>query len=176
MRKVITTLICCFVLLLNTIPIQAKEKIKVAFPIQPGLTELTQDGEFTGYTYDYLKELERFTNFEFEFVVYDKEDVNDNIVEAMNDVAKGKVDIMGGMVYSESMTDTYDYTATNYGTSNMVLYVTSDKAELNETSIYSAKELTVGVVSTKKVENKNLTEFGETNGIKFKQVFMVKTQ
>lgn len=55
MRKVITTLICCFVLLLNTIPIQAKEKIKVAFPIQPGLTELTQDGEFTGYTYDYLK-------------------------------------------------------------------------------------------------------------------------
>ena len=43
MRKVITTLICCFVLLLNTIPIQAKEKIKVAFPIQPGLTELTQD-------------------------------------------------------------------------------------------------------------------------------------
>ena len=53
-----------------------------------------------GYTYDYLKELERFTNFEFEFVVYDKEDVNDNIVEAMDDVAKGKVDIMGGMVYS----------------------------------------------------------------------------
>ncbi|MBS5112771.1 MAG: GGDEF domain-containing protein [Coprobacillus cateniformis] len=171
MRKVITTLICCFVLLLNTIPIQAKEKIKVAFPIQSGLTELTQDGEFTGYTYDYLKELERFTNFEFEFVVYDKEDVNDNIVEAMDDVAKGKVDIMGGMVYSESMTDTYDYTATNYGTSNMVLYVTSDNAELNETSIYSAKELTAGVVSTKKVENKNLTEFGETNGIKFKQVF-----
>lgn len=56
-------------MLINIIPIKAASRtVKVAYPIQSGLTEIDEDGLYSGYTYEYLKEISRFTNWNLEFV------------------------------------------------------------------------------------------------------------
>lgn len=171
MKKISRIILTITVLMIvNVFPLSAKTKVKVAYPIQDRLTELSEDGVYSGYTYDYLKELERFTSFEFEYVIY-QGDVNEKIVAAMDDVASGKVDLMGAMLYDESAKNVYDYTSSNYGMGNIAIYVLSDNTEINDTNIYSLKELNVGIFSSTHKEDQKLKEFGEMNGIKIIQHF-----
>ncbi|MEF9974057.1 MAG: hypothetical protein RR893_09040, partial [Clostridia bacterium] len=37
--------------------------LRVAFPIQKGLSELTEDGRYTGYIYEYLEEIAQYTGW-----------------------------------------------------------------------------------------------------------------
>lgn len=174
MKKIFLSMICVLIVIFGIVPIRAKEKIKVAYPIQVGLSEYN-NGAYSGYTYDYLKELERFLGMEFEFVRLSG-DENEQIMTAMEKVQNGELDLLGAMAYSESLTSVYDYTAMNYGMSNMGLYVNSDNATLNDTSLYSTKSIQVGIISTKKEDNISLKEFGEMNGIQIKQHYYDSTQ
>lgn len=175
MKKLISVVMVLIMLItVSIIPLSAKTKVKVAYPIQKGLTEISDEGVYSGYTYDYLKELERFTDFDFEFVTLDG-DENEQITAAMEKVQKGELDIMGAMIYDESLTDMYDYTSTNYGMGNMAIYVLSDNERINDTNIYSLKTLDVGIVSATKKENIKLQEFGSMNGIEIKQHFFDST-
>lgn len=158
-------------IIINVIPVNAASRVvKVAYPIQSGLTEVDDEGLYTGYTYDYLREICRFTNWKLEFVRFEG-DLNEQIVSAMEMVKSGEVDLMGGMIYSESLINDFDYTATNYGMGNMAILVNGDNADINDTNIYSLKELNVGIVSTKKEKNATLSDFGDINGIDIKQNF-----
>ena len=49
-----------------------------------------------------LKELERFTDFEFEFVTLEG-DVNDQLVAALEKVKNGELDLMGAIIYDLSL-------------------------------------------------------------------------
>lgn len=155
----------------NIVPTRAVEKVvKVAYPIQEGLTEIDSDGIYSGYTYEYLKEVSRFTNWKLEFVQLEG-DINEQLLSAMNKVKSGEIDLIGGMVYSETLINDYDYSATNYGMGNMAIYVNSNNAEINDTNIYSLKNLNVGILSTKKEINVSLKDFGDINGIDINQSF-----
>ena len=94
----------------------------------------------------------------------------------MEKVKTGEIDLMGGMLYIDTLINDYDYSATNYGMGNMAIYVNSNNAEINDTSIYSLKNLNVGVVSTKKETNVNLKDFGDINGININQIFLIIPQ
>lgn len=171
MKKLFSVILIVLAFVMTTdYQLSAKTKIRVAYPLQEGLTEVSEDGVFSGYTYEYLKELERFTDYEFEFVLLDG-DENAQITSAMKKVQEGDLDIMGAMMYDEALTDIYDYTSTNYGMGNMGIYVLSDNERINNTNIYSLKKLAVGIVSRQKKENEKLTEFGVMNGIDIKQHF-----
>lgn len=159
------------IICVNIVPARAAEKVvKVAYPIQDGLTEIDEDGIYSGYTYEYLKEVSRFTNWKLEFVQFDG-DINEQLLSAMNKVKSGEIDLIGGMVYSDTLINDYDYSATNYGMGNMAIYVNSNNAEINDTNIYSSKNLNVGVLSTKKEINVSLKDFGDINGISINQYF-----
>ena len=98
MKKLVTILTLFIMIITCIVPLSAKTKVKVAYPIQDGLTEISENGVFSGYTYDYLKELERFTDFEFEFVTLEG-DVNDQLVAALEKVKNGELDLMGAIIY-----------------------------------------------------------------------------
>lgn len=171
MKKILLMVLSFIVLItIQVTPLSAKTTVKVAYPQQSNMTELSKDHVYSGYTFDYLKELERFTDFKFEYVTL-AGDENEQILSAMEKVENGELDLMGGMIYDESLTSMYDYTSTNYGMGNMALYVLMDNANINDTNIYSLKTLNVGVVSSAGKENVKLKEFGEMNAIKIKQFF-----
>ena len=61
----------------------------------------------SGYTYEYLQEIAQYTGWEYEFVIGSNSD--DDLLALMDQVAEGTIDLMGGMMYSESMKAKYDY-------------------------------------------------------------------
>lgn len=95
--------------------------VKVAYPLQSGLTDIDPQGDYCGYTYEYLEEIAQYTGWRYEFVV--AEDGSDESTAALMDqVACGEIDLMGSMLYSEELGERFDY-AESYGLIETVLQV-----------------------------------------------------
>lgn len=94
--------------------------IRIAYPIQTGLTEINETGEFSGYTYEYLQEIAQYTGWNYEFVQIPG-DINESLLQMMDMVKNGEIDIMGGMLYSEQLEKDYNYSGQSYGLVNTVL-------------------------------------------------------
>lgn len=100
-----------------------KEKtVRVAFPIQKGLTDLDEYGNYSGYTYEYLEEIAQYTGWDYEFVQVPG-DVNESLTTLMQMVQDGEVDLMGGMLYDPALREQFDYASHDYGTVDTVLQV-----------------------------------------------------
>lgn len=152
--------VVAFMLYTVVFPMQAKvEKkiVRVGYPIQAGLTEIDEDGNYSGYTYEYLQEIAQYANWEYEFVTLDK-DINESLVEMMDMLEKGEIDLMGGMVYSESLSEKYDYAGRNYGNTNTVLKVLYD-SDITNLNAASRTNLKVAARQGSTVRQKELNEF-----------------
>lgn len=164
MSKSITVVLIVIAFLLSAIttPLKAgneKKVIRVGFPIQEGLTNIDKDGNYTGYTYEYLKEIAQYTNWEYEFVLIDK-NINESLMEMMDMLEKGEIDLMGGMIYSENLADAYDYAGKNYGNTNTVLRVLYD-SDITNLNSSTRTELKVAVIKGASQRQKELNEFCE---------------
>ena len=89
--------------------------VRVAYPIQTGLTEVDDAGNYFGYTYEYLQEIAQFTGWTYEFVRLAGE-TNEVLSTMLDMVETGEIDVMGGIMYSEQLAETYDYAGNSYGT------------------------------------------------------------
>lgn len=86
------------------------KKVTVAFVEQDGLLERDKEGNLSGYTYDYIMKMAQYANWDVEFVFPENKDENEAIVEMMEKVSDGRVDIISAMVYSKEMDGTmYSY-------------------------------------------------------------------
>lgn len=146
-------------IIMSGIPLHAKEKriIKVGYPIQPGLTEKDEDGNYSGYTYEYLQEIAQYANWEYEFVTLDK-GLDDSLIEMMEMLERGEIDLLGGMIYSESLAEKYDYVGHSYGNANTVLKVLYD-SEITNLNSAIRTELRIAVVKGAQQRQKELQEF-----------------
>lgn len=108
-------------------PVKAKENkvIRVAYPIQDGLTEIDDKGHYSGYTYEYLQEIAQYTGWEYEFVQVSGS-LDESLSALMDMVAGGEVDLMGSMLYSDAMNELYDYSGHSYGIVETTLQVLHD--------------------------------------------------
>lgn len=96
--------------------------VRVAFPIQTGLTQLDEYGNRSGYTYEYLEEIAQYTGWNYEFVEAPG-DPNESLLTLMDMLEKGEIDLMGGMLYSAELGQQYDYASYSYGSVETVLQV-----------------------------------------------------
>ena len=94
--------------------------VRVAFPIQTGLTQLDEYGNYSGYTYEYLEEIAQYTGWNYEFVEVSG-DPNESLLTLMDMLEKGEIDLMGGMLYSEELGQQYDYASYSYGSVETIL-------------------------------------------------------
>ena len=97
--------------------LEAKEDrpvVRVGYPIQQGLTEIDENGNYTGYIYDYLQEIAQYTGWDYEFVRAEG-DINESLMTLMEMLENGEIDIMGGMLYNSRMEEMYDYASNSCG-------------------------------------------------------------
>lgn len=100
-----------------------KRTIRVAYPIQKGLTDIDENGDFCGYTYDYLMEISRYTNWNYEFVMTDS-DTDKDILSLMSQVETGEIDLLTGTLYMDQLSDIYTYCNQSYGLVETTLQTT----------------------------------------------------
>lgn len=148
--------------------VQAKEEkgrtIRVAYPIQGGLTEKDKQGNYSGYSYDYLQEIAQYTGWNYEFVEVEG-DINTSLTKLMDMLNKGEVDLMGGMVYNDQLAETYDYPGYAYGTAYNTLCVEKDNADITEVNLTKKENLKIAVFKNADERNKELKDYCTMNGI-----------
>ena len=71
--------------------------IRVAFPMQDGMSYFHKDGTPDGYSYAYLQKIAEYTGWKIEYIPYDSLDMNTDVRNALDDVKSGEVDLIGPM-------------------------------------------------------------------------------
>ena len=107
--------------------------VRVGFPMQQGLTELDEDGNYTGYIYDYLQEIAQYTGWDYEFVRIEG-DINESLTTLLDMLENGEIDIMGGLLYNTQMEEKYEYTSNSCGIVYTVFKVLYENTAYNEAS------------------------------------------
>lgn len=111
-----------------------KRVVRVGFPVQPGLTEIAEDGTRSGYTYDYLQEVAQYTGWEFEYVDYEGTD-DEQISAALDDLMAGRIDVLGAMSYSKDLEELFDYPVHSYGHTYTVLFAPIGEDRISASTI-----------------------------------------
>lgn len=140
--------------------------IKIGFPIQEGLSMKDEKGNYTGYMYDYLKELSQYTGWEYEFIESKSDDVDTQISELLDKLNKGEIDMLGSMRRSDELAKLYDYPTESYGYAYNVLAVNKDNDWLDSYTLANGKEITIALQKKAEIRNGQLKEYVKTNGLK----------
>lgn len=169
MRKFLSVLIVFAILLSGFIPVKAESEqkvIKVGYPIQSGLTEKNENGEYVGYTVDYLAEIQNYTGWEFEFVEVEGT-LNEQLDTLLNMLQNGEIDMMGAMVYSDSLAEVYDYPGYSYGMAYTTLIVDKDSEKFQTDDYVNWNGMVVGTYPGLQTRYENLKNFAEVSGFTF---------
>lgn len=115
-----------------------KTVLKVAFPEVKGLSEMDENGNPKGLVVDYLNEIAKYTNWEYEYITGDSE-------ELVVDFMAGKYDLMGGTYYSPDLEEYFAYPEYNMGSNRAILFCREDNSQIKSFDLKSLNGKTIGV-------------------------------
>lgn len=161
-------------ILLNPVPVRAQthQVIRVGYPYQRGMTEYDDDGNYSGYTHEYLQTLTQHTGYEFEYVIVSG-DVNEQLVKMLEMLKNGEIDLLGGLSYSPDMAEQFDYIMNPYGTYERGLYVLEENLELNGASMYECESVRVAIFGSETGKSTEILQnYMDGIGVKMEPVFV----
>ncbi|MEG1845978.1 MAG: transporter substrate-binding domain-containing protein, partial [Oscillospiraceae bacterium] len=101
---------------------EPKTKIRVGYPLQEGLTWKDEEGQYSGYSYEYIQKVSQFLGFECEFVTPEG-DLNSQLEALLKMLESGEIDILSGIVKNASTQDKFTFTNSCYGKSYSIISV-----------------------------------------------------
>lgn len=131
--------------------------IKVGYPIVKGFTEI-KNGVYSGYAYEYLSEIVKYTGWEYEFVEMSLADS----LEALKD---GEVDIVAGMFKNDETMKIYDFPDYDMGDTYETLSTLRDNKSISRLDYKTLDGIKVGYFEKSKETLENFTEFCKKNDI-----------
>lgn len=142
--------------------VKAKEDrvVRVGYPIQEGLTNIDEEGKYSGYTYEYIQEMALYNGWHVEFVQVEGNE-NESLSKLMEMLENGEIDLMGGMAYSEAMDEIYDYSSRSYGIAYTTLVILNNKTFIVDST--SLQKVRIAVYKTANKRLQELNEYCEMN-------------
>ena len=136
----------------------APRVMRVPFAPTPGFSELQPDGTRTGLIVDYLNEIAKYTNWEYEYVDVTSEDMVTGFIN-------GEFDLMGGTYYSEGFEQYFAYPDYSTGSSYAAILARKDDTRFNGYDLRQLNGLTIGVYKNAAEKVRRLQEFLHMNGL-----------
>lgn len=170
-RKWCCGLLACL-LLLGLFPITANAEtstrrvVRVAFPEQEGMSYISRSGKVTGYNYDYLEKIAEYTGWQLEYVSYPSEDGNQAVMNALQDLMDGKVDLLGPMLKNAYVQENFELPENSYGTVYTTLNALSS-SNLHENNVQNVKELKVGLWEQATTRNAEVLAYLENSNLHY---------
>ena len=164
-----TILVCVFIFQPGGVQVKAQSgrTVRVAFPMQDGMSYFRADGTPTGYTYTYMEKLSEYTGWKVEYVPYNSGDHNKDIQDAMDDLETGKVDLFGPLLKNEATRTKFLFPQKGYGT----VYTTLSALETSDLRENNAKllaTLRVGLLKDADTRNQEVVDFLDSEDFKYK--------
>ena len=95
---------------------EAGKTVRVGWVEYPRMAEV-HDGKYSGYNYDYLMEIAKYTGWEYEFVSGD-------VQTCSKMLAEGEIDLLGLLLYTPERTEFFDYAMMENGRNYSLLFTT----------------------------------------------------
>lgn len=150
----------CLGLAASDIHAEEDQVIKVGYPIQEGLTDIDENGNLSGYTYEYIQEMALYNGWQVEFVQAEGS-IDESLITLMDMLEKGEIDLMGGMSYSAAMDDIYDYSSRSYGIAYTTLVILNNKTFIVDST--QMQHVRIAVHKNANMRLRELNEFCEMN-------------
>ena len=144
-------------------------KVKVAFPLQGGMSDIGANGDLQGYNYQYLQNIAEYAGWDLEYVTYDDMSADDGIMTAMNQIMDGEVDLLGPMLYSDQIAEIFEFPDRNYG----VVYTTLcslEKSNISTVNFTQCEPLRIAVYATAEIRNQEVKNYVEQLGIPYELI------
>lgn len=134
-----------------------EDKIKVGFFEYAGFNEVDENGNFTGYGYEYLMELSKYNDWKYEFVTIDDKGNPLTYDMAMDMLKKGDLDIVGSVRKNPDREKIYYFPTYKVGRNKGILSVRSDDSRYSIGDKSQYKGMCIGLLagSSRNEEIKN---------------------
>lgn len=139
-------------------PVSETRVLRVAFPYAVGISEVDQYGNRKGLLVDYLNEIAKYTNWEYEYIDVDAQDLISNFQD-------GQYDLMGGTFYSKGFEERFAYPKYNTGRSMATLLCRKDDDRLLSYNIATLNGKTIGVYERATDKIRHLKDFLSSNDL-----------
>lgn len=162
MKKIIfTTILLLLTYIMNFYPLQiayAKDNtINVGFSEVDGFSKFI-DGKYTGYLYEYLMEISKFTGWKYNFIECTPDEITTKLMS-------GEIDLAGAMLKNDFTETLFDFPEYDIGASYYTISVLKNNTTIVETDFKTLNNITVGVVEGSSAIDK-FYKFCENNNIK----------
>lgn len=144
-----------------------KSTLKVAFPILQGISEIDKDGNPTGLLVDYLNEIAKYTDWEYDYIEEDGDEVITKFLE-------GEYDLMGGTF--PGFEEYFAYPKYNTGRSRAVLLARQDDNTLRGYDLSSLNGKTIGVFDRATEKIRHLNDYLTSNDIECKLKYYTREE
>lgn len=140
------------------------EAVKVGFFAFEGYHMMDEEGNRSGYGYDFLRMAARYLNADYEYVGYDKS------WDEMQDMLKnGEIDLLTSVQKTPEREEIFDFSKP-IGTSSAILTVRSDNTSIVEQDYDTYQDMTVGMLKENS-RNEDFAELADKNGFSYRPVF-----
>ncbi len=132
--------------------------IRVGFFAFEGYHMVDEDNEKSGYGYDYLQSMARYTNWVYDYVGYDK-----SWAEMQTMLENGEIDLLTSAQKTESRMETFDFSDEPIGTSYTTLSVKEGNSQFLTEDYEHYNGMRVGML---KLNSRNLdfADFAKEHG------------
>lgn len=132
--------------------------LRVAFPNTPGLSEVDENGKHKGLMVDFLNEIAKYTDWEYDYIDADADEMTDDFIA-------GRYDLMGGVFYSPELEKYFAYPKYRIGSSRGLLLCRADDNSIKSYELTSLNGKTIGVYERATAKIKYLQEFLDKNDL-----------
>lgn len=139
-------------------PAAGTRTLRVAFPRAEGFTMIGPDGGHYGLVVDFLKEIAKYTGWNYEYIETDSENL-------LDDYFSGEFDLMGGAYYAEGFEDYFAYPDYNCGYSKLLLIARRDDDTIKSFDFNTFNGKTIGVFERNQENIRRLKEYLKINNL-----------
>lgn len=164
--KSIALIVLVIVMLANILvpvfAVNTKTTLRVGYIDYNGFIDKLDDGTYSGYAVEYLNEISKYTNYNFEYVYGTWEDL---LIMLKNQ----QIDLLCNAQYTEERAESFDYTTSEIGYTQGLLYTRENNDNLVYEDYDTFNGMSVGVL-----KDNAMTDFfyayAEKNGFTFNAV------
>lgn len=153
LRVIATLLLLCALLTLSAARCFAVDVVRVGFFEAPGIHNINDDGSLSGYGYDYLQEIARYTGWKYEYVFAPLND-------CLKMLERGDIDLMDSLSLVGNRQDDFDFSRMEMGRSHAVLYTDGRDLKYAYEDFEAFNGMKVGVM-TNAARNGAFLEYAE---------------
>lgn len=141
-----------------------RETVRVGFFAFEGYHMMDENGDRSGYGYDFLRMAARYLNVDYEYVGYDKS--WDEMQDMLRD---GEIDLLTSVQKTEEREKEFDFSKP-IGTSSAMLTVRSDNTSFIEQDYHTYQNMKVGMLRENS-RNEDFAALAEEKGFSYQTVY-----